>query len=285
MLNPQANKDANDRSFLPEDYLERRFERRTNIFSLTLFAVVMVGVVGAFLVTNRQWNDVRRYQEAINVRYSQAAKDIEQLKMLESQKGQLMEKAELTTALIERVPRSILLAELINRMPTDITLLELEMKSTRITDKAQPKDGDASGKPAAKAKSGGSAKTARSSKDGAPEEPKGAVTPPRFQTKVILVGVTTTHDSVARYVAMLQKCPLLTNIDLKFSEKTIIRDRDMYKFRIEADIRKDADARRIEPLANPRANADGPEAQPPVLPRKGTLERATAEAHEREGGK
>ena len=41
-------------SFLPEDYLALKAERRTNLISLTLFGLVMNSVVGAFFVNNKQ---------------------------------------------------------------------------------------------------------------------------------------------------------------------------------------------------------------------------------------
>ena len=48
-----------NQTFLPEDYLAQKAERRTNLICLALFAVVMMAVVGAFLVTNRQWSRMR----------------------------------------------------------------------------------------------------------------------------------------------------------------------------------------------------------------------------------
>jgi len=229
-----------DQSFLPEDYLAKRAERRTNLLALTLFVLVMVGVVGAFLVTNRQWKDVQGYQEAINVQYSQAAQEIEQLKQLEAQKGQLLAKAELTTALIERVPRSILLAEIINRMPEDMTLLEFELKSQKVA-----------AIPVSSTNTQNKNAISRTSSASAPALSTPAVTAPQYQTRVMLVGVTTTHNKVARFGAALQECPLLTNVELKYSERTKIQGNEMNRFRIEADVMRGADARRLEPLANP----------------------------------
>lgn len=238
------------RSFLPEDYLQRRAERRTNAVALSLFSVVTVVVVGAFLVTNRQWHDVKRYQEAINVRYAQAAKDIEQLKTLEEQKRALLQKAELTTALIERVPKTVLLAELTNRMPLDVTLLELELKSTRVTE-ALP----AEAKPDKKGKKASPGKAARTAK-GDDQEVKAVVSAPRFKSKLAITGVTGSHNSVAEYVTALQGCGLITAVELKFSEKAVIEDQEMNRFRIEADLKPEADSRRIQPLATPRLQND-----------------------------
>ncbi|MFN7021343.1 MAG: hypothetical protein ACK4WH_08470, partial [Phycisphaerales bacterium] len=53
-------------SFLPEDYLRRKSERRSIVISLSLFAIVVMGIVGAFFVTHRQWNTVRQRQQEIN---------------------------------------------------------------------------------------------------------------------------------------------------------------------------------------------------------------------------
>lgn len=257
---PKKQPTAEQRSFLPEDYIRTRTERRSNLIAVTLFSVVTAGVVGAFLVTNREWHDVKHYQEAINVRYAQAAKEIEQLKQLEEQKSQLLEKAEMTTALIERVPRSILLAELTNRMPLDVTLLELEVKASRIADAPPPTKDDAK-----KGKGAKGGKAARNAK-GEQEDVKPVVTAPKYLTKVVIVGVTNTHNSVAQYVASMQRSGLLSAVELKFSEKTMIDDREMNRFRIEAEIKPDADARKIEPAAAPRLAGDGslPEASDPA---------------------
>lgn len=231
---------ANDASFLPDDYVERKTERRTNLISVTLFVIVTMGVIGAFFVTNRQWNDVKTYQQAINVRYTQAAKDIEQLKVLEGQKKDLLSKAELTTALIEKVPRSILLAELINRMPKRVVLLEFEMESTRI-------------KPATVKRSVKKSRSLAKKKGSDTKDPVTTkIEAPRFSTELIILGVAPSHQDVSRYLGALKDCQLLNSVEVKFSERTFIKDTEMIKFRIEADLRRDADARAIVPLENPR---------------------------------
>jgi Tfp pilus assembly protein PilN len=235
-----------DASFLPEDYLERRAESRTNLISIALFVVVTLGVIGAFFVTSRQWNDVKSYQQAVNVRYTQAAKDIDQLKQLEKQKGDLLEKAEVTTALIERVPRSILLAELVNRMPSKMTLLSIEVASTRLDKPVKQY-----GAPPPEPKDGGKSLSGKAATDKKKNE-KPVVTAPRFDHKIILIGVARTHNEVARYVSNLQECTLLTSIDLNFSEQTKIESQTMNRFRIEALLRPEADARKITPMASPR---------------------------------
>lgn len=245
---PGEDAGSGDATFLPEDYVERKAERRSDLICFTLFVVLLLGVVGAVFVQNRRWNDVRLYQEAINVRYTQAAKDIEQLKLLEKQKSELLQKAELTTALIERVPRSILLAELINRMPNRMMLLEFEMDSDRVKGAAGPPA------PRMPASGGvGRSLTSTSAAGGSAETP--AATPPdapRFETSLSIVGLAPTNRDVARYVAALQGCELLENVELRFTELAIVRDRELTKFRVDCELRDEADARRITPADNPR---------------------------------
>src|SRR3954469_13856228 len=118
-------------SFLPQEYVERKAELRANLLCLGLFGVVMFGVVGAFFVTNRQWLKVKQSREAIASQYAQEAARIEQLKLLERQKAEIVQKAEVSTALIERVRRSVLLSELANRKPDDVTLLEVQLTGKR----------------------------------------------------------------------------------------------------------------------------------------------------------
>lgn len=240
---------STDMSFVPEDYLARKAERRTNVVYLILFSVAMFGIVGAFFVTNRQWSEVKQYQEAINVRFSQAAKDIEQVKTLEDQKARLLDRAELTTALIEKVPRSVLLAELINRMPAEMTLLEFELEAEAIKKSSRP--ASSSKKP----KSVSSKTKSRKAKGLKLDDDRPIA--PKFEIDVTLIGVTPTHAEVAEYVSALKDSPLLRDVSLRFSEFIIMEDQGMNKFRIDAEIHADVDARKIEPMAQRRRGAFG----------------------------
>jgi len=248
MFKRQDQADGNT-SFLPEDYVARQGERRTNLISLSLFAIVIFGVVAAFFVTNRQWSSVKDQQESINARYTQAAQQIEMLKTLERQKEQKLGKAELATVLIEKAPRSLLLADLINRMPEKLALLEFTLKSKRI-DPPKPVS-TSSGKPRSLA--GRAISSIGGGDDEAADEapPK----PPIYRASLTLVGVAPSHEDVSQYLANLQASPLLIDVDLKFSEFTILDNREMIKFRIDALLDPGADARTIEPMTATRAGA------------------------------
>lgn len=250
MMSLLKNNKSPDTSFLPEDYLQQKAERRTVFLSLVLCVLTFAGVIAAFFVTNQQWNDVRHYTRQVNIRYQTSASAIEQLKQVEDQKATLIEKAELTTALLERVPKTILFAEIINRMPKRMTLLEMELSSQRqdkpINVRRRTASSDDKGKSMVSKKS-------RSTSSGRKKDAEEAgPTAPRFETRITLVGVAPTHSDVAKFVAELQKCELLAAVELRFSESTIVKDHAVFKFRLEATIPTDADARHLDVLETPR---------------------------------
>ncbi len=237
-------------SFLPEDYLRRKSERRSIFISLALFAIVTMGIVGAFFVTHRQWNSVKQRQQEINGEYALETQKIEQLKKLEAQKAEMLDKAEVTTALIEKVPRSILLAELINRMPKQLTLTEFALKSKRLNDNPKPNNADGKGKPRSIA--GPQTKASIKVKKDLEPPPKLKPVATKFEFKIEIIGLSATDEDVADYVQSLVQCPLLQKVEMMYSGNVVIDEVEMRKFRIEAMIRTVADARQIEPLHVPR---------------------------------
>jgi hypothetical protein len=246
-------------SFLPEDYRQRKVEGRTGVLMVILFCIVMFGVVAAFYVTNREWAAVQSLQEQINVQYATEAKKIDQLKVLEAQKSEMVEKAEITTALIEKVPRSILMAEIINRMPATLALTEVDLVSKKIVD-APDKSDKKKKKTAPRSIAGktpAETKTAANKSAKEPEAPPERPKPPRFEYLLTLTGLAKTDEEIADYTALLQQCGLLEKVEFKFSGDTIIEEVGLRKFRIEAVIRPGADARAIEPLLVQRIGGPG----------------------------
>ena len=121
-----------DQSLLPDDYLQARRERRVNLIALTLFAIVMTAVFAAFLVTNRQWSQVREAQRAVDTRFEEVRSQIDHMEELREARKELVQSASLAASLIEPVPRSALLAELIRIMPDQVSWLAFELDATEI---------------------------------------------------------------------------------------------------------------------------------------------------------
>lgn len=232
-------------SFLPEDYLSQKAEQRTNIISLTLFGVVMIAVIGAFFVTNRQGRMVKAAQEEINGKYQKAGIQIQELTQLEKQKEEMLHKAELAAALVERVPRSILLAELINRMPERLALLTFEMKSDKATPVGPPPEKDDKGRLVTKIKE----KSQTKEEAGATVQ---KVETPRYTVMLSMVGVAPTDLEVSRYMTELNNYPLMRDVTLEYSQQKDIGGRMMREFKINLSLDPEADVRRVDPLNVPR---------------------------------
>lgn len=237
----------NTTSFLPEDYLALKAERRTNLISLTLFGVVMIAVVGAFFVTNRQSRLVKQQQQSINDQYQQAGVKIRELTQLEKQKEEMLNKAELAAALVERVPRSILLAELINRMPDRLSLLTFEMKSERIKPPAP-----GAGEKDSKGRLVASVTNDRAKTKQEAGESVQKVDPPRYKVTISMLGVAPTDLEVSKYMTELNTYKLLKEVSLEYSQQQEVEGRTMRQFKINMSLDGIADVRRIEPLIVPR---------------------------------
>lgn len=239
-------------SFLPEDYLQKKAEKRQLIIGLGLFLIVAFAMVGAFFVTYRKWATVMTMQAQVNREWVEQEKKIEQLKVLEAQRDELKAKAETTTALLERVQRSTLLAELINRMPSQLTLTDLQLKSRRLLPavKAAPVASGLAG-PQTAASVGARATNAAPGTPGA-DAPKPKPAPPNFEFSLEIAGLASSDEEVADYVASLVQCPLLDKVEMISSGETTVQDVAMRKFKLEARIRSTADTRTIEALHVPR---------------------------------
>jgi Tfp pilus assembly protein PilN len=240
-------------TFLPDEYVRRKREMRTNMLALGLFAAVMAGVGGAFFVTNRQWREVRVQQEAISVEYDAEALKIDQLKKLEAQRKDMLEKAEVAAMLLEKVPRSILLAEVVNRMPEKMTLTEFAIQSKRIaeppppnaTKKAQPKS--------LSAKTGSGKNQAAAGKDAPGEPPAPKPRPPKLEFSILINGVASTDADIADFQASLRDCPLLRGVEWRESKATTIEETQLRQFVLEAVISPGADTRSLVPIQASRA--------------------------------
>lgn len=232
--------DDQQTSFLPEDYIKRRVEMRTNIVCLILFGVVLAAVAGAYLVTRAQRENVLHQQTRLSIAFQEAARRIDQLDKLQSQKRDILRKARVTAALIEPVPRSNLLSALINRMPASLGLLELDLESETVK----------GGRPVRPPT--GSAMAAHADAD-QPAQPPLDV--PERKIELSLIGVAPTDIQVAQYMASLARCPLLSRVDLIFSEEMRREELSQRRFRVDMTVSDEADVRAIKPLRIPRAVA------------------------------
>ena len=123
----------NELSFLPDDYLERKARRRTNAICAVLFCIVISAIGGAFTVTERSMREINKQYDDIQSQYTDAAKRIEQVQQMQEKQRTMAHQAELTAGLLEKVPRSKILAEITNGIPTGVSLIDFAMNSQVMT--------------------------------------------------------------------------------------------------------------------------------------------------------
>lgn len=218
-------------SFLPEEYLERRAARRTNITCIVLFIIVMGGVVAGYFVTDWKRAEVRERQLAVNAQFEEAARRLEQLEQLQSRKQQMIRKANITSALVERIPRSLLLAEMINHMPEPLSLLEFELETRTLRSGTQPRS---------------SLQRQRQAMQKKDAEEDQQVQVPETEMGIQLVGVAPTDVEVSQFMTSISQHALFYDVSLQYSEETSIESQKMRKFQINLKVNQSVDFQRME---------------------------------------
>jgi Tfp pilus assembly protein PilN len=203
----------NELSFLPDDYLERKARRRANAVCAGLSVVVMGAIAGAFWTSERSMREVETRATKVSTDYADAAKSIEQTNRIEAQQQKIVRQADLAASLVEKVPRSILLAEFTNRLPGGTSLLDLALES-RVR-AAPPPPANTNGP--------------RGAAPAAPPPPQ----PMDFDVHMKLTGVADSDVQVAEFMKNLTSLNLVTNVTLLVTDQFKHGDRDMRRFQIE----------------------------------------------------
>lgn len=216
-------------SFLPQDYVDRRAQRRSDLLSLFLFVVVMGGIISAFIVTDRDRKGVEELQAQVNEQYAQAAQRLQQLQELQEKKAQMIHKAHLTGSLIERVPRTLILAEVVNSMPTSLSLLDLALNSKVVKDRPV-------------------ATTALDKAKLAKNAPAAGAPPvPQVEVSVQILGVAPTDSDVAQFMTALGNSPMFTDINLGYSQEVTMNQQTLRKFQVDMLLVSGLDMKTLDP--------------------------------------
>lgn len=233
------NQSANG-SFLPPEYVKNKSQVRANFFALLLFTLVMAGVIGAFVVNHQRWRKVHAEAEIISAQFAEEASKIEQLKGLEAQRADLLDRAEVVTALIDRVPRSVLMAEIVRDLPDGVILTLVGLDGERARPPAAPADAKAKGKtPSTRSIAGKSVAPAEAK----PEPEK--VLPPRFTHTVTVEGLSTENEKIADYLGSLKNSPLFGDVELALITGTTVDEVGYRRFKMTMKLREQANARQV----------------------------------------
>jgi len=216
-------------NLLPTGYQQRRSRRRANVLCFSLFVIIMVGVVCAAWVSENQTDDLRLENEEVCQQYRQAAKSITRIRQLEAQKKQVIEKAKNASALLEKVPRSYLLACLTNALPEGASLTKVQLRSTT------PKPTQPIGKPKTKFRSRAERHAARS------RELERKITRPKIEVSLEINGLARTDVEVAQFISNMQRNPLLQSVELNYSEEEEIDTETLRHFHVTMQLADNAE--------------------------------------------
>lgn len=234
--------------FLPGGYTERRRRRRSDAVMLALL-VMVVGVVAA------TWNFSERALAAaeaefreVDARYTEAARRIEQVKQMRLKQKTVADRMELTASLLEKMPRSNLLAELTNALPHGVSLTDCELVANRNIPVV-----------------------AASAKGTKPDPAEAAMPVPlSYDTQLSIEGLAHTEGQVSDYIDVLGRSGYFESVDLRWVRKAGARgsdDADMRMFMIALTLDPNATAKRSpqrlpEPQVAPSiASLDGAEVE------------------------
>src|SRR5271156_6487831 len=118
-------------NFLPEDYVEKRQAARTAVICVGLLVVGVSAIVGVWWFKQMQSRAVFEDETRVNAQFEEANKQIQEAQEIDREKAKMMQKAELTTMLMEKVRRSARPEELTKLKPKGVTLVSLELKSRK----------------------------------------------------------------------------------------------------------------------------------------------------------
>lgn len=220
----------NELSFLPDDYLERKQRRRTNAICAVLFCIVLGAIGSAFWVTEKSMKEIDQQAAAVDTQYTEAAKKIEQFQELQEKQRTMAHQAELTASLLEKVPRSFLLAELTNGLPAGISLLDFNL------------DAHVTTAPVAAPKTAFDIRKAEldASK---PLAGLAAAQPRVYDVTLRATGVADNDGQVAQFITKLNKSSLLKDVNLLFTDEFTPGQKEgpkLRKFQIEMTLNNSA---------------------------------------------
>lgn len=206
-------------NFLPDDYLDKKSQQRTNIICLTLFFLVMAGVAAGLMVTEKRQKTMTSRENDVRKKFVKANESLKQMEVLEKKRHHMMQKASVSASLMESIPRSLLLATITNHLPAGVSLLEYDLISKVVKKKA------------AKKRASRGKKKGRRVKNNAPAEKKD-ITPEKVTTSIGIEGVAGTDLQVAKFIAQLNRSPMFNQVNLIFSEKHTLNDESLRRFKL-----------------------------------------------------
>jgi len=223
----------NQLSFLPDDYLERKAQRRANAICAVLFILVMGGVGFASYIQDRQGKRVDDDYAQIEQQYLAEARRLAQVKQMTEKQKRISQQADLAASLLERVPRHAVLSEITSAAEApNISLLELVLES-----KPRPKATSATEAAKTAYEQKKAARQASNTKTSGPPQPE----PKVFDVFLKLTGVARTDVQVAQFLSTVSRSKMFKDANLIISDEFKVGEEKLRRFQIDMMLAPDAE--------------------------------------------
>jgi Tfp pilus assembly protein PilN len=212
-------------NLLPDDYVLKRAQKRANVLIAVLFVAVMAAVVGAVVASKQSNKHTQEARDRVNKAYEEAAKLVSQVQQLEIKRSAMLTKAEHSALLVEKVPRSYLLAMIANALPPAASITKLQLETKELDNKVDQ-----------------FAISPKGIRKGAPQG-LSAKMPERllYRMEARITGLTATDVDVAKLIANLARNPSVDSVDLVYSQEKVIDKLAIREFQINVVLKTSAD--------------------------------------------
>ncbi len=202
---------------------------------------VVFGVVGlTFWVTQNSVREAAAEHAQVEREYSEATKKIDQVRAMQLQQQTVARQAELTASLLEKVPRSYLLAEITRSLPENVSLVDFGLESKVHVVPVTPGAAAATASPLS------------STPAAAVKPPDPNPQPKAYDVTCKLTGLAINDVQVAQMIARLGRSKLFSDVNLVVSDEFGTTEPKMRKFQIEMI---------LDPAANVTRDAGGAKSQ------------------------
>ena len=223
--------------FLPDDYIDRKSQVRTNILWALIFVIVAAGIGAAWFIAQKKVNEVETANRQVTEQFAAATKTIETFQLRREAQEALQKKADIAHSLSERVNRSNLLAELANNLPKGVTLADMSLEGVR--------------------KSGESAKAAMTALERSITRGSATVStaqPILYDVTIHITGLANTDSQVIEYANALKACPagaatFFKEVTFVRSSETLVGERKMRSFEMNLIMEPMADSHGLRATA------------------------------------
>jgi len=194
--------------------------------------VVMTAIGTTFSISERSNREIDRRYNAKLGEFTTEAKRIQQAEKMQEKQRTMSRQAELSASLLEKVPRSYILAEITNAMPRGVSLMDLVLDSKRKN--APP--------PLAPGSTAFEQRKQATAKDQLKKE--AAASPgdvKLYDVSMKLTGVAITNVQVAQFIRKLNESPLLKDVNLVITDSFEKEGETLRKFVIECSLDPNAE--------------------------------------------